>query len=208
MKRNCCSSSVTHMVDFKHLPLAILYGFSLVYFSKVFQPASCNVSTRLPASRLRGYTSFEWHKRQQRGQQMAAEEILLTPREAAAAIGVSYATIKQWILAGKLETTKTPGGHHRISSGTLKKLRPAETAMANDDIQSRQRFRVLSGRNQLIGTIVEVKISGLLAKVVLAIGDQQITSIITADAVREMQLSKGQAAAALVKSTEVMIARV
>ena len=60
----------------------------------------------------------------------------------------------------------------------------------------------------IVGKIVEVKISGLLAKVVLAIGDQQITSIITADAVREMQLRKGQTAAALMKSTEVMIVRV
>ena len=70
----------------------------------------------------------------------------------------------------------------------------------------------MSGRNQLIGTIVDVKISGLLAKVVLEIGEaprvQRITSIITADAVREMQLRKGQTAAALMKSTEVMIARV
>ncbi|MEO8736688.1 MAG: TOBE domain-containing protein [Edaphobacter sp.] len=37
---------------------------------------------------------------------------------------------------------------------------------------------------------------------------QHITSIITADAVREMQLRKGQTAAALMKSTEVMITRV
>jgi len=47
-----------------------------------------------------------------------------------------------------------------------------------------------------------------LAKVVLSIGDQRITSIITADAVREMQLRKGQTAAALMKATEVMITRV
>jgi molybdopterin-binding protein len=60
----------------------------------------------------------------------------------------------------------------------------------------------------LIGTIVEIEIDGLLAKVVLSIGDQRITSIITADAVREMELRKGQTAAALMKSTEVMIARV
>jgi molybdopterin-binding protein len=55
---------------------------------------------------------------------------------------------------------------------------------------------------------VEVKISGLLAKVVLAIGDQQITSIIPVDAAREMLLREGQTAAALVQSTEVMIVRV
>jgi molybdopterin-binding protein len=48
----------------------------------------------------------------------------------------------------------------------------------------------------------------LLAKVVLAIGDQQITSIITADAAREMLLSNGQTATALIDSMEVMIVRV
>jgi len=83
---------------------------------------------------------------------------------------------------------------------------PAAPAGAKAD--SRERFRTVSGRNQIVGTIVEVRISGLLAKVVLAVGDQQITSIITADAVREMQLRKGQTAAALMKSTEVMIVRV
>ena len=139
---------------------------------------------------------------------MSADEVLLTPREAAAAIGISYATIKQWILAGKLETKKTLGGHHRIPQGALKRLLPADHPSTKEKIHSRERFRALSGRNQLVGTIVELKISGLLAKVVLAIGDQRITSIITADAVREMQLRKGQTAAALVKSTEVMIARV
>jgi excisionase family DNA binding protein len=38
---------------------------------------------------------------------MAAVDILLRPREAAAALGVSYPAIKQWILAGKLKTIKT-----------------------------------------------------------------------------------------------------
>ena len=72
---------------------------------------------------------------------------------------------------------------------------------------TRGRFRRTSGRNQLIGKIVDVKISGLLAQVKLSIGDQQITSIITAEAAREMGLKKGQSAAALIKSTEVMIER-
>jgi molybdopterin-binding protein len=65
----------------------------------------------------------------------------------------------------------------------------------------------ISGRNQLVGSILEVKIDGLLAKVVLAIGDQRITAIITADAVRELELKPGEQAIALIKSTEVMIGR-
>jgi molybdopterin-binding protein len=141
---------------------------------------------------------------------MKSPETLLNPREAAAAIGVSYPTIKQWILAGKLKTIKTAGGHHRIPQAALKRYLPGPAKPAGTT--TRDRFRNTSGRNQLVGTIVEVKISGLLAKIVLEIGEppaaQRITSIITADAVREMQLRKGQVAAALMKSTEVMITRV
>jgi len=134
---------------------------------------------------------------------------LLTPREAAAAIGVSYPTIKQWILAGKLRTIKTAGGHHRVPQAALTRYLPA--APARPAPTSRERFRTTSGRNQIVGTLVEVKLAGLLAKVGLQIDTrppQRITSIITADAVREMQLRKGQTAAALMKSTEVMITRV
>ncbi len=137
---------------------------------------------------------------------MPDADILLKPREAATALGVSYPTLKQWILAGTLKTIKTPGGHHRIPQSSLTPLmksKPTTTRTA-----SRERFRNVSGRNQLVGTIAEVKISGLLAQVVLKIGDQYITSIITSDAAREMQLRKGQTAGALMKATEVMIVRV
>lgn len=141
---------------------------------------------------------------------MKSSDTMLTPRQASVAIGVSYPAIKQWILAGKLRTIKTPGGHHRIPQAALKRYLP--TPAKPPSSASRERFRQVSGRNQLIGTIVEVRISGLLAKVVLEIGEppraQRITSIITADAVREMQLRKGQTAAALMKSTEVMITHV
>jgi molybdopterin-binding protein len=106
-------------------------------------------------------------------------------------------------LSGKLSSVKTPGGHHLIPRSALVPLLKA----APKPKETRERFRKVSGRNQLIGKIVEVKISGLLAQVVLSIGDQRITSIITADAAREMQLRKGQTAAALMKSTEVMITR-
>lgn len=142
---------------------------------------------------------------------MADADVLLKPREAAAALGISYATIKQWILAGTLKTIQTPGGHHRIPQSSIAKLtttKPGKSAGTKEQVASRERFRAVSGRNQLVGTIVEVKISGLLAQVKLAIGDQRITSIITADAAREMQLRKGQTAAALMKATEVMIVRV
>jgi len=69
-------------------------------------------------------------------------------------------------------------------------------------------MRRLSGRNQLVGRIERVQISGLMAEVIISIGEQQITSIITARSARDMNLKPGQSAAALIKATEVMILRV
>jgi molybdopterin-binding protein len=120
-------------------------------------------------------------------------------------IGISYPTIKQWILSGKLKTVQTPGGHHRIAQSTLKPFLVKDKAKPST--QSRERYRRVSGRNQLAGKVVSVRIEGLLAEIVLSIGDSNVTAIITAGAARELQLKKGDNAAALIKSTDVMIER-
>jgi molybdopterin-binding protein len=65
----------------------------------------------------------------------------------------------------------------------------------------------LSGRNQLRGIVEEVRVDGLLAQVRLRVGDQSLTAVITKDAIAELKLTKGDSALAIVKSTEVMIAR-
>jgi len=129
---------------------------------------------------------------------------LYTPRDTAQVLGISYPAIKQWIYRGKLKTVLTPGGHHRVPESELDKYL-ASIRKHGAVPKRRQTFRKISGRNQLIGRIMDLKIDGLLAQVTLGIGDQKITSIITADAAREMRLAKGMVAVALVKSTEVMI---
>jgi molybdopterin-binding protein len=131
--------------------------------------------------------------------------MLLSPREAAQRLGISYPTIKQWLYQGKIKGVKTPGGHHRIPEAELDSfLHQAK----RQETPKRQMLRMLSGRNQLTGRILEVKIDGLLAQVKLSIGGQVITSIITAEAAREMRLQVGETATALIKSTEVMVLRV
>ena len=132
---------------------------------------------------------------------------LLAPREAANVLGISYPTLKQWIYHGKLKSVKTPGGHHRVPESEIDRLIPKK--LERGSIETRRgNFRKVSGRNQLIGRVLEVKYSGLLAQVRMAIGEQHITAIITADAAKEMRLKVGERAAALVKSTEVMILRI
>ena len=136
---------------------------------------------------------------------MPKTDHMLTAREAARLVAVSYPTIKQWILTGKLKTVQTPGGHHRIAMSALKPFIAKDSAKPAPE--SRGRFRRVSGRNQLVGKVVSVRIDGLLAEVVLACESSHITAIITAAAVTELQLKKGDTAAALIKSTDVMIER-
>ena len=132
---------------------------------------------------------------------------LLAPREAANILGISYPTLKQWIYHGKIKSVKTRGGHHRVPESEIDRLFPKK--FERGSIESRRgNLRRISGRNQLIGRVLEVKYSGLLAQVRLAIGEQHITAIITAEAAKEMRLKPGERAAALIKSTEVMILRV
>src|SRR5260370_36873979 len=135
----------------------------------------------------------------------AMNEEFLKPRDAALELRISFPTIKQWIYKRKIRSIRTAGGHHRIPQSEVDRLlfrTRAKTAPERKEITRR-----LSGRNQLVGRIDSVRISGLMAEVKISIGEQQITSIITATSAREMRLKPGQTAAALIKATEVMIIR-
>jgi molybdopterin-binding protein len=136
------------------------------------------------------------------------ETRLVTVRDACKILGVSYPALKQWIYKGKIKTVTTPGGHHRIPESEIDRLLPPRLSERGPIENRRQNLRKISGRNQLVGRIIELKIEGLLAQVTISIAGQHVTALITSDAAREMRLEKGQIAAALIKSTEVMIVRV
>jgi molybdopterin-binding protein len=144
---------------------------------------------------------------------------LLTVRNAAARLGVGYSTLKQWIYQGKVRTTHTAGGHHRISEQEIARLSAtasrgdasskAQTKSGRDRRGARKTGLIvsLSGRNQLRGFVEEVRVEGLLGQVRLRIGDQLLTAVVTRDAIDELKLKRGDDALAIIKSTEVMIAR-
>ena len=136
--------------------------------------------------------------------------MLLTVRQAAGRLGVSYSTLKQWIFKGSVRTTRTEGGHHRVAEVEVERLLAKQghlpTSKKNSAIGSGPLVAV-SGRNQLRGIVDEIRLEGLLAQVQLRVGDQVLTAIITRDAVSALKLRRGSAATALIKCTEVMIAR-
>lgn len=130
---------------------------------------------------------------------------LSKPRDAALQLGISFPTIKQWIYKKQIRSIRTAGGHHRIPQSEIDRLLFRTRGRTEKD--RAEVVRRVSGRNQLVGRIDAVRISGLMAEIMISIGGQQITSIITARSAREMHLKVGQTAIALIKATEVMILR-
>lgn len=135
---------------------------------------------------------------------------LVTVRVAADQLGVAYSTLKRWVHSGVVRTTRTEGGHHRISEAEIDRLLARQlpegrrrTVRAGDD----EGLSGLSARNRLRGYIEEVRVDGLLAQVRMRVGNQSLTAVITADAVHALKLRRGDDAIAIVKSTEVMVAR-
>ena len=136
---------------------------------------------------------------------------LLTVRAAADRLGVGYSTLKQWIYQGRVRTTTTAGGHHRVADVEIDRLiarqPPKPRALTTTATGATAFIVALSGRNRLRGFVEEVRSDGLLGQVRLRIGDQSLTAVITSDAIQELKLRRGDDAVAIIKSTEVMIAR-
>ena len=64
----------------------------------------------------------------------------------------------------------------------------------------------LSARNQIKGTIKSVKKGQTTAHVIIDVNGVMITAAITNEAVDELKLKEGQAAYAVIKASDVMVA--
>lgn len=65
----------------------------------------------------------------------------------------------------------------------------------------------LSARNQFTGTIKSIKMDEVMAEIVISVGDLDFVAVITASSATNLSLKVGDAATAIIKSTEVMVAR-
>lgn len=66
---------------------------------------------------------------------------------------------------------------------------------------------MLSARNQLKGTVKSVKLGNIMAEVVLTVGNVEVVATITRDSAERMGLKPGDPATAIIKATEVIIAK-
>ena len=116
-----------------------------------------------------------------------------TASEAARALGISLDTLRRWDREGRIKTTRDSSNRRLVSAKEIDRLR------GEDDGH-------FSARNRLRGTVTDVKVEGLIAQVELLVDEPaRVVAIVTADAVEELGLEPGMAAAAVVKATSVMV---
>jgi molybdopterin-binding protein len=138
---------------------------------------------------------------------MTGEKQALTPREASEMLGISYPSIKKWILNGTLKTIRTPGGHHRIPISNLNLFLASTSPRPAQDAGGPGTLLRMSGNNLLKGTVASIRSVGLMSEIVLAVEGSHVTAMIPSEVVKELALKAGDSAIALIKSTDVMISR-
>ena len=102
---------------------------------------------------------------------------LLTVRAAAERLGVGYSTLKRWIASGHVRTTRTEGGHHRISDAEIERLiakHNPEHEPAPRPAQADELIAGLSARNRLHGFVEEVPTRGWTARAGQAAGRRSV----------------------------------
>ena len=65
----------------------------------------------------------------------------------------------------------------------------------------------MSARNRLPGIVRRVKLGGVMAQIDVAVGDNEVTSVITAESVEELGLKEGDHVVVIIKATEVMVGK-
>jgi len=122
---------------------------------------------------------------------------LLTAQEAAALLHLHVKRVQLLARQGKLPTVRV-GRRWLFPREQLARARePAESRPGID----------LSARNQLRGTIRAVRIEGFMAEVTIRLSPQDVVAVITRDSARRLGLADGADAMAIIKATEIMVAR-
>jgi molybdopterin-binding protein len=118
--------------------------------------------------------------------------------EAARLLGVSDDTVRRWIDQELLPTT---GAAPAEIPGDALAARAVELARAADDPTD----VLSSARNRFVGLVTRVQIDGVMAQLDIQAGPHRVVSLLSAEAVREMQLDVGSLAVAVVKATNVIV---
>ncbi|MFC7531547.1 molybdopterin-binding protein [Actinoplanes sp. GCM10030250] len=121
--------------------------------------------------------------------------------EAAELMGVSSDTLRRWVDAGRLAAVRDEHGHRLIEGVELAAFARAQAAEPDE------RSDTSSARNRLRGIVTAVVKDTVMAQVDIQAGPFRLVSLMSREAVDELELQVGSVAVAVVKSTTVVVER-
>ncbi len=122
------------------------------------------------------------------------------PSQVAELLGVSVDTVRRWCDEGRLETTRSSGGHRLVSGPGL-----ARYLVDRPDAYEPDTLPVQSTRNRFTGIVTRVERDTLTAIVEIQAGPHRVVSLMTREAADDLDLEPGDLAVAAVKATTVIV---
>ena len=128
------------------------------------------------------------------------DDLAMRIGQAAELLGVSVETIRRWETDGRLETTRTGGGQRLVQIADVSRLMAERRRAAAEPAIVGQ-----SARNRFAGIVTSIRRDEIVAQVEVMAGPHRIVSLMTAEAVDEMDLKVGDRAVCVVKATQVIV---
>ena len=122
-------------------------------------------------------------------------------REAAQLLGVSDDTVRRWADRGRFTTSRDETGHIVVEGTELARI-TQEVAELPDTMSP---AAATSARNRMVGLVTRVVRDTVMAQVEIQAGPFRLVSLMSREAADELQLEPGVLAAAVVKSTNVVV---
>ena len=120
--------------------------------------------------------------------------------QAAEMLQVSIETLRRWEAEGRLRTERSSGGQRLVPISEVTRL------LADKRAQALERPIVAgSARNRFPGIVTRIEKDRVAAVVEVIAGPHRLVSLMTAEAVDELELRVGDRAVCVVKATQVIV---
>ncbi|MEG9248589.1 TOBE domain-containing protein [Arthrobacter sp. Soc17.1.1.1] len=120
--------------------------------------------------------------------------------EAARFLAVSDDTVRRWIDAGVLGSSRDAAGRAVVDALELARLAQRNAVLPGDPSDIGR-----SARNRFVGIVTDIVQDTVMAQVELQCGPHRVVSLMSSEAVRDLGLEPGSVAIAVVKATTVII---
>jgi molybdopterin-binding protein len=115
--------------------------------------------------------------------------------EAARTLGISLDTLRRWDRQGRIKTKRDSSNRRIVAAKEIERLGGGPGAEHQ-----------ISARNRFSGIVRDVRVEGLIAQVEMVVTEPAVlTAIVTADAIEELGIKRGNHIVAVIKSTSVMV---